>query len=332
MQNFKIYLAVTILLFSFMGCITSNEVAFVTKSSLGLDFDTKPATVSIAYDRIEGYIGPRYDNGALPPVIASIKTDGKILNPHIKQIYATGAAATNLAMNDSSYVKAPTDFSGDKKLMFFGTSTTTGIKIGFTTNVPDSFVFGYKRKEFSFIPLGNTKVTSNGTERIIDIYPSVLASIDTGVSTSTPTETSFKTNQFFATGEAAVELSKDRTLKNQIKKETKNAFETYESALSEQQSEALIILRCFTKIKNDQLPDLWADADRHNLFYDSIIYGQLLEKYNQALAETDAEAKLTKIRILRSIYADEIGNIDGSTPTRKHMLQAHGRFVCEQTK
>ena len=264
MQNFRIHLALTILLFSLMSCITSDEVVFVTKSSLGLDFDTKPATASIAYDRIEGYIGPRYDNGALPPVIASMKTDGKILNPQIKQIYATGAAATNLVLNNGSSIKAPTEFTGDKKLMFFGTSTTTGIKLGFTTNVPDSFVFGYKRKEFSFIPLGNTKDTSVGTDRVIDIYPSVLATIDTGTSVKTQTDTSFKTHQYFATGEAAVELSKDPDLKNQIKKEAKDAFEAYESALTEQQSEALIILRCFTKIKEEQLPDVWADANRHN--------------------------------------------------------------------
>ena len=40
-----------------------------------------------------------------------------------------------------------------KRLVFFGTSTTLGLKAGFSGDgYPDSLTFGYKRKEFSFIP------------------------------------------------------------------------------------------------------------------------------------------------------------------------------------
>ena len=34
------------------GCASSDHVLFVTKTSIGIDFDSKPATASRAYDRI----------------------------------------------------------------------------------------------------------------------------------------------------------------------------------------------------------------------------------------------------------------------------------------
>jgi hypothetical protein len=259
------------------GCTTTNDVLFVTKTSLGLDFDAKPASASIAYDRTEGYIAPRYDNGEIPPVVASIKSDAKIFNPKIKQVYATGDAAviavsqcpkvtlaaldpknppdtpkppstTNAANTTNNTNSANTErtengcpelpslttsyvqkkLQGEKKAMFFGTSTTTGLKVGFTTYVPDSFVFGYKRKEYSFIPLGEQVVFKkdvNGQpvrdrdgnpviEEKYDVYPSVLASIDTDANAGSADEegvasgdTSLSNSQYFATGRAARELA-----------------------------------------------------------------------------------------------------------------------------
>jgi len=191
------------------GCTTTNEVLFVTKTSLGIDFDAKPATASIGYDRIEGYIAPRYANGEIPPVVASIKSDGGIFNPRISQVYATGDAAVIAVSADQSKneKKPEKKLQGDKELMFFGTNTSTGLKVGFTSYVPDSFVFGFKRKEYSFIPLGKA-VDKAGKD--YDVYPSVLASIDTAANVSTTGEidkTSLSNSQFFATGQAARKLA-----------------------------------------------------------------------------------------------------------------------------
>ncbi|MBF0307665.1 MAG: hypothetical protein HQL41_18730, partial [Alphaproteobacteria bacterium] len=61
------------------ACADSDSVLFVTKTSLGIDMDTKPAGVAIAYDRVEGYVGPTYDNGAMPPVVAFIESSGGLL-------------------------------------------------------------------------------------------------------------------------------------------------------------------------------------------------------------------------------------------------------------
>jgi hypothetical protein len=80
-------------LLAMAGCASTDHVLFVTKTSIGIDFDAKPATASIAYDRIEGYVAPRYANGEIPPVVASVKSDGAIFKPAMRQVYATGDAA-----------------------------------------------------------------------------------------------------------------------------------------------------------------------------------------------------------------------------------------------
>lgn len=139
------------------ACTTTDEVVFVTKSSLSIvDIDSTPSEVSLGYQQVEGYFAPAYENGAIPPVVASIQTDGSLFSPQIRQIYATGDAANILAGNTSDY--DPTDDAAavleeDKRGMFFGTSTTLGFNVGVTRETP-SITIGYKRKEASYIPLG----------------------------------------------------------------------------------------------------------------------------------------------------------------------------------
>jgi hypothetical protein len=185
-------------LLALTGCASPDRVLFVTKTSLGIDFDAKPASASIAYDRIEGYTAPRYANGEIPPVVASLKSDGGIFNPHIRQLYATGDAA-EIVISGEPAPRRPKRLQGEKALMFFGTSTTTGLKLTFTTGLPDSLSFGYKRKEFSYIPLA-TVGTGNAAR---DVYPSILASIDTQATAGSEQDTGLRNVQFFATGHAA---------------------------------------------------------------------------------------------------------------------------------
>ena len=75
-----------------------NTVVFVTKTSLGVDVEQTPPTASIACDRVEGYFGPRYDTGAVPPVVASFITNGELLGRDVKQVCATGDANTSAAL------------------------------------------------------------------------------------------------------------------------------------------------------------------------------------------------------------------------------------------
>jgi hypothetical protein len=189
------------------GCAT-DRVIFVTKTSIGLDIDRTPGTLAIAYDRIDGFFGPRYDNGAVPPVVASINTDLAVFAPQIRQVYATGNAAT-LVTTPSPLLPQPLLLRGNRKSMFFGTSTTVGLKIGFdVTGLPESLTLGYKRKEMSVIPVGTTTVKdAAGNDVEIDTYPSVLASIDMRIKAASVADTSFGLNQFFATGNAAESLA-----------------------------------------------------------------------------------------------------------------------------
>jgi len=194
------------------GCATPvDTVIFVTKTSIGIDGDTTPPTASVAYDRTEGYIAPRYPNGEVPPVVASLQGDLGIFVPQISQTYATGAAAILLATANvaaaSSCPQGSMTLDGNnpsesKKTMFFGTGTTFGLKLGFSpTGGPESIVFGYKRKEASVIPIGTS--THQTTKVTTDSYPSVIASINVRVQSATQASSDVSISDFFATGKAA---------------------------------------------------------------------------------------------------------------------------------
>jgi hypothetical protein len=192
------------------GCADKDTVLFVTNSSLGINFDSKPPTANIAYDRTEGFIGPRFPNGGTPPAVASIETGGTIFDPKVRQVYATGHAAVRATKGKDS-PEGPEALEGDanqKKLMFFGTETTVGLKVGFGTNgTPDSLLFGYRRKEASIIPLGQETEVKDGKTVTKAVYPSVLASIDMNTHGRNLPETGLTTKQFFATGQAAVAMA-----------------------------------------------------------------------------------------------------------------------------
>jgi hypothetical protein len=174
-----------------------DTVIFVTNTSLGINVESKPPTASIAYDRTEGYVGPRTANGGLPPVIASLQTSGDVFEPKVRTLYATGDAAVAVASPAAPPAGNGDLTPGDNKVAFFGTTTAIGLKVGFdpTTSLPDSLVLGFKRKELSVIPLG----TDGGKLR----YPSVIASIDTTVGATSLQDTGLTISQYFATGQAA---------------------------------------------------------------------------------------------------------------------------------
>ena len=179
------------------GCATTNEAVFVTKTSISVaEIDTTPSELSFGYQRIEGFYGPNYENGAVPPVVAFLSSNGGIFNPEIQQIYATGDAARIVTGEDPDPNAVEDKLQGEKKSLLFGTSTTLGFKLGVTESNP-TFLLGYRRKEASFIPIHDKE---GGEEK----YSSVLASIDTRIGT---TDKEFKNKQFFATGEAAKNMA-----------------------------------------------------------------------------------------------------------------------------
>jgi hypothetical protein len=196
------------------GCAGEDSVLFVTTTQIGIDADTKPPNISIGYDRYEGYVGPVYQSGAIPPVFARLESNLKIFSPEIRQVYATGDAARLVTSpNPSISNKALT---GNKKVAFVGTGTNIGLKVSFAGNAPESFSFGFKRKEISFIPV--IRSTEDGAKHE-DQYGSVLAAIDLNVNTPTLTDTRLGVSQFFATGIAAEQLaSTNEKIRGELKK------------------------------------------------------------------------------------------------------------------
>jgi hypothetical protein len=213
-------LAVSVVL---AACSSVDEAVFVTKTSLSVvDIDSTPPDINFAYGRDEIFFGPNYSNGSSPPAVGSIRSNGAIFSPEIKQVYATGDAAVLVV--DPAGVYAPKngedELKGDKRPMIFGTSTNLGFKIGITKELP-SVVLGYRRKEASYIPL-----QSQG-EGKPETYASVLASIDTtfGQDEADPV---FSNAQYFATGEAAKVLASQPYFKSIFRAEAQSALAQFD--------------------------------------------------------------------------------------------------------
>jgi hypothetical protein len=201
--------AISALCLTLLGCAGKDSVLFVTTTTIGIDADSRPPHANIGYDRYEGYVGPAYSTGAIPPVFAKIDSDLKIFNPEIRQLYATGDAAklvTKEVLTPSDLVIDDKMYSDSGRVTLFGTGAHIGLRVTFAGNMPESVSLGYKRKEFSFIPLGSVPDTDDPT-RMVDKYGSVLAAIDMGVKTTSFRETGMSVTQFFATGDAAKNLA-----------------------------------------------------------------------------------------------------------------------------
>jgi hypothetical protein len=185
------------------GCATPDEVIFVTATEMGLGADATMGTVNIGYDRNEFVIGPAYpETGGLPPVYARLNSDLAVFNPRIRQIYATGEAA-RLATDADRSKPDGQPLSGDRRIMIFGTTTNFGLKVHFVGEAPTSFNFGYKRKDFSVLPLQSDAPTPEHPDQ----YGSVIAGIALRVTTAQLADSGIAASQFIATGDAAENLA-----------------------------------------------------------------------------------------------------------------------------
>jgi hypothetical protein len=300
------------------GCASpTDHVLFVTKTSLGIEFDGTPASASIAYDRTEGYLGPRMENGAVPPVVAKISTNGKIFGRDVKQYYATGTAANTLTGSNKTASKS--ELEGEGKAMFFGTSTTFGIKVGFTTTLPDSFVFGYRRKELSLIPLGTT--TKAGVTDVKERhYPSVIGVFASDSDVKTPSDTTLGLTQFFATGTAAESLAANQALKNEFQGFAVDAVADFKNNSRAQQRIVLDLVECFSN-----MPDAKLDAALDNAKELDVLYAAS----NYTTIKNTAASDKQKAR---GQYVTVMTTIDAGSPERTGRLAGHQVYVCELSK
>jgi hypothetical protein len=205
--------------FALCSCVGTDEVLFVTDTNIGIDADSKPPNLGIAYDRIEGYIAPSYDNGALPPVLARIQSNLNPFDPVVKQVYATGKAAELLSQQGAVMAPDRELSQRNKRVAYFITASSVGLRVTFMGNLPDSVHLGYKRKEFSYIPIGTTssghcvdeKDGSRITNTAVDCYASVLANIQLGGQISDINNSNLQVNQLVATGAAAEHLAAENS-------------------------------------------------------------------------------------------------------------------------
>ena len=259
------------------GCVGTDSVLFVTTTNIGIDADTRPPNATIGYDRYEGYFGPVYESGAIPPVVARLESNLSVFSPQLRQVYATGDAA-RLVTTDGRAAVTPKPLTGDKRVAFFGTGTAVGLKVTFTANAPESISLGYKRKEFSYIPIIETPAG--------DVYGSVLASIDLNVNTPSLTNTALGVSQFFATGVAAEQLARDNAeIRRAFQKEAEQAVTLVRATFVKDEAGAL--LRRATEEDPEFVDDLKAWIERNNLRISTtlLIYGKEYADQRQAAVD-----------------------------------------------
>lgn len=310
------------------GCAGPNTFVSFTKTSLGIDVETAQTSASIAYDRVEGYTAPRFGNEAAPPIYASVDSDGGLFTRNIKQSYATGRAAKLLAgvpeeqaKNTRKVAYARTAYvpeappgappsapppPAEAKVMFFGTGTVVGLKLGFGTAALDSFTLGFKRKEMSIIP----KDTAD------DSLPSVLALLDSSVKGATAQETGFGLRQYFATGDAADALAADRTVQGEFRARANSILSEYRDNQRLQNEAALVSLTCLAQLPDDALPGIWDNLGELSLFD----------------LPTTAKLAAASPHDARAIYAAQMYVIDHRVEGNTLLMNAHRNHVCAQAR
>lgn len=291
------------------GCASlSDNVVFVTKTSLAVDVTAQPAGATIGYDRFEGYVGPRFDSGRVPPVAASFVSNGQLLSREVRQVYATGRAAelvtapAGTADTPAAAASAPAD--DPRQVMFFSTGTTLGLKLGFgATGVTDWFTLGYKRREITVIPITTGE------------FPSVLATVDSDQAATAAAETRFGVGQYFATGTAARAVAADDAVRALFRHRVKGALGADELQEKSQAESALLTLSCLSALPDAELPRVFDHAASQKLF----------EADRPGLP---AELKALPAAQARSTYTRYLAASDGRSPGRGQTMDRHRALVC----
>ncbi len=227
------------LLVTFMlgGCTLGyNSLLFITKSNVGMDTDTTPPTAEISIARREGVVGPTFEKGQTPPVLASFRSERRgILGVFagVSSTFAGGdAAATMTKLFGGTDVTQAEDAtlcltqqpspkvlglditfpgSGDVQPLLFGTDTSFGLKIawsGLTAQYPDTMRLGYHRKEFALAPVFGSREACGTVSGVYKVtVPSFLATVDTYATVKGPGDATIQYLQYFATGVAATNLA-----------------------------------------------------------------------------------------------------------------------------
>lgn len=315
------------------GCSTPGAV-FVTKTSLALaDVDSTPAEMTVAMHRVEGFIAPRNDNGNTPPVLAHLQSNRAYWYPEVQQVYATGTAAERLAgdfkSNNSECTNCKRKDGKDVTPVIFTTSTTLGMRIGVsTTNAVDGLVFGYRRKEMSFVP---TLAEDNGGNYR---YPSLIATIRL----NQPNKENGKFNacQGFATGTAASKMAESQDPGFGClgpNESLRSLLAARQGTEFRQQEEVARVLTCYVALPDERKPALWQSAAR---LFPAV--GPMIRTADDAVKlkvspPVDEDTRYVA-RLIGAIVSDSVEDHDAGSASaatallREHQLRAHREVVC----
>lgn len=238
-QGIALALSVIALVASLSGCdLGYRRALFFTKTNIGIDIDSQPATMELSLARREAVLEPAFENGQTAPVLASFSwsTDGWLgLRGDISSAFSGGDAALILSVlyddhdvayeeNDPRFNSALTlehcpveldSFGNTKKLLIagvvepfiFATDTSFGLKVGWsgaTAQLPDTIKLGYNRKEFALAPITlDGTPASPASPPFTARMPSFLATIDNRTRLGSTEKSSVTHIQYFATGKAA---------------------------------------------------------------------------------------------------------------------------------
>jgi len=229
------------------GCAGYNNTLFMTKSNVGLDFDSKPPTMEINVSRKEAVIAPSFEGGKTPPVMASFKPSAGAGGSFgsffmgVDQTFAGGDAA--LAMSQLYNQPTATDIkkfdsalelskkpgytdpfrkipdAGATRPLIFGTDTSLGLKAAWTGTggqFPDTVKLGFNRKEFAWAPLSampklNANCDKDGTKVNVKM-PAFLATVESSHKLDT-NGTRVEALQYFATGDSATYLAMQKDVR-----------------------------------------------------------------------------------------------------------------------
>ena len=113
-----------------------------------------------------------------------------------------------LNLKGSKLKKIELNGETNTKPFYFATDTSLGLKATWnatTGAVPDSFKFGFNRKEFALAPVFGSE---NETNKTYDVkMPSFLATVDAEGGASSIDQTGISVVQYFATGKAAERMA-----------------------------------------------------------------------------------------------------------------------------
>jgi hypothetical protein len=253
------------------GCAGYNSVFMATKTNVGLDIDTKTPTAEISIARREVVVAPTFENGQTPPMEASFRVKSGWIFADVATTFTGGDAAatvSDLFNRDTPIGAARTNIDttihlstapirnhrgravhlqepGTVRPLVFGTDTSLGIKVawsGLTAQYPDSAKFGYNRKEMAYAPVFGA---TNTTTHKYDVkMPSFLATTDTEGKTSNPDKSTFRYQQYFATGKAADLLALEQGVRVALAERLDRAAASFKARDKEIQAEEYLAKEC----------------------------------------------------------------------------------------